>query len=265
MIDAMIFSRNRPMQLHALLSSIENLTNLSNVSVLHRYDENYREGLERVKSFHSNVSFIEEKDFESQLKSYISNGEKYCVFFVDDMLVKKNVDVNVCCQILEHNPEFLTFSLHMGTHLSYCYPMNSPQQVPNGAVNSGYFVWGWKDAQYDWGYPFSVDGHIFRRHEIESWTSHLSFKNPNQFESEMLKIPHIFAVPNGMICELVSSVFNMPINRVQNEIHNRAEEVSVVELYNDWMNGFEFDTQSVVGFINHDAHEPIKISYRKQQ
>ncbi len=259
MIDALIFSRNRPMQLHCLLESIKKYTNLADISVLYRYDEKYQKGLDRVKELHRNVKFIDELDFETQVKNYLKYGQKFCTFFVDDIVVKNNVDFSFPCQVLESNPAFLTFSLRLGTHLTHCYPINSRQNVPNGNTNSGLFLWSWRNATHDWNYPFSVDGHIFRRSEIDSWVSHLKFKNPNQFESVMQSIPRTFATQDACACFIQSAIVNIPINRVQNEFMNRAESISIDELYDLWMSGKAFDFEKIYGIINDGAHSPIAL------
>lgn len=261
MIDLMIFSKNRPMQLHCLLSSLKEFSNFesSNINVLHKYDKKYEEGLNKVKSQHLNVNFIEESSFEDQVKDYLKSGQKYCVFFVDDMIVKNNFDINLPCNILSSNQNVLTFSLRLGTHLTYCYPTNSQQQVPNGMINSGVFVWNWKASHLDWNYPFSLDGHIFRRSDLEGWASHLKFLNPNQFEDKLQSIKENFVLPEMCVSYVNSVTFNMPLNRVQNEYKNRAEDVSVDELYDLWMNGKELDYGLLFGFLNNGAHHPLNL------
>lgn len=261
MIDALIFSRNRPLQLHGLLSSLKRFTNLKpdSLSVLHRYDPSFKDGLDVLKTIHKDVKFLEEEDFESQVKSYLKSGQDLCTFFVDDMIVKDEVDFNIPRNIMMGNPEILTVSLRLGTHLTHCYPTSTSQSVPNGNVNSQFFVWKWRGAHYDWGYPFSVDGHIFRRSEIEGWSSHLRFKNPNQFESSLQEIPHIFRLPEIACCYLNSRIFNVPMNRVQHEFKNKNEESSVDDLYKLWMDGKEIDVTVLKGFMNVAAHHPIDL------
>lgn len=259
----MIFSKNRPMQLHGLIESIKRLTNIKDISVLYSYDDKYKAGLEKVKFLHPEINFIEQISFENHVKEYLKLGQKFCVFFVDDMICKLQLDVNIPCSLLANNPNILTYSMRLGTHLTHCYPVNRPQRVPNGAVNSGFFIWQWKNSEYDWNYPFSVDGHIFRRSELEGWSSHLTFSNPNQFESQLQTISNSFALPDLCISSLNSSVFNIPMNKVQNEFNNRSENISIDELYDLWMSGFVFDSEKIVGFLNDGAHSPVTLPIRK--
>lgn len=257
------------MQLHCLLSSIKKYTNLSsrNINVLHRYDEKYSEGLKTLKEIHTDVNFIQEQNFEKQVKDYLMSGEKYCTFFVDDMIVKDDIDFNVPCNILESNESVLMFSLRLGTHLTHCYPVNSFQKVPNGNVNSDLqvFIWPWRDAQFDWNYPLSVDGHIFRRSDVSSWTTRLNFKNPNKFEESLQVIPRIFPLSDIGCSFLNSKVVNIPSNRVQNEILNRNEEESIDDSYESWMSGKEIDFDLIKGFLNKAAHHPLSIPTRSRK
>lgn len=268
MIDALIFSKNRPMQLNCLLSSLKENSNLQqeNITVLYRYDNEFLQGLEIVKKIHPNVNFIKEENFEQQVKAYLKLGQKLCVFFVDDIIIKDSIDFEIPRIVLEDNPSILCFSLRLGTHLTQCYPNASKQAVPNGAVNSQLFAWGWRGGQHDWGYPFSVDGHVFRRSELEGWSSHLHFNNPNQFESVLQTIPHTFSIPQGMVCHLNSKLFNNPINRVQNEFNNRAESLHTAADFNDaWMSGMEIDYTIFKNFLNYAAHTPVSFKMRKRQ
>jgi len=264
MIDAMIFSKNRPMQLHALLASIKKHTNLSpeSITVLHNYDEDFQEGLSAVKEKHRGVNFLQEINFTDQVKTFLKLGSKFCVFFVDDMIVKDDIDFNVPCSILETNPQIINFSLRLGTHLHHCYPVNSSQSVPDGTVRSGFFIWDWKNSQLDWNYPFSVDGHIFRRSELEGWSSHLSFSRPNNFEESMQQIKNFFVLPSLGCCYVTSKVFNMPLNRVQNDVKNRAENISVESLNTLWLEGKELDIDKVYKFLNIGAHQPLELPLR---
>lgn len=268
MIDSLVFSRNRPLQLHCLLSSLKEYSNIPNekIKVLHRYDEEYAESLSEVKDYHRNVKFIEETDFETQVKDYLKSGEQHCTFFVDDIVVKDQVDFSIPCRVLEANPDILCFSLRLGLHLTDCYPTNSKQTVPNGMINSQLFVWGWKGSSHDWGYPLSVDGHVFRRSELEGWSSHLRFKNPNQFESALQEIPQIFAIPQGMICHVNSKIFNNPLNRVQDEFKNRVEtSITTQDLNKIWLSGKEIDYNVFRGWPNPAAHTPVEFKLRARQ
>jgi hypothetical protein len=267
MIDALIFSKNRPLQLHGLLSSLIKFTNLKpeNISVLYKYDSPYIEGLNDIKNIYKSINFIEENNFELQVKNYLKIGQKFCVFFVDDILIKDHIDFNVPCGVLTDNPAILNFSLRLGTNLTFCYPVNSSQAVPDGNINSQMFIWNWKDSQYDWNYPFSVDGHVFRRSDLEGWSSHLSFKTPNQFESKLQEIPRTYNLPHISCCYLTSKLFNNPLNKVQSEFNNKSENISIDELFSIWKSNKEIDVNHFVDFLNRGAHHPVNLPIKERK
>lgn len=268
MIDALIFSRNRPLQLHCLLSSLKENSNIpeNKITVLHRYDEEYEEGLQDVKKNHDKVNFLKEENFETQVKDYLKKEDQYCVFFVDDIIVKDQINFEIPCKVLEANPDVLCFSMRLGLHLTTCYPAASSQVVPNGTVNLQMFIWKWSGSSFDWGYPMSVDGHVFRRSELEGWISHLKFNNPNQFESAMQEIPRIFAIPQAMVCHVGSKIFNNPANRVQDEFKNRSESsVSTKELNEIWLSGQEIDYSVYKAWPNPAAHTPVEFQLKRRR
>lgn len=261
MIDIMIFSKNRPLQLHGLIKSLLHYSNVdrNKINVLYKYDDQYLQGLKEIIDLYPTINFIKEFDFNNQVKQYLNNNEKYCAFFVDDIIVKDNINFNTPCQILESNPNIMTFSLRLGTHLDFCYALNSNQLVPNGIIDSQIFIWNWKNSQHDWNYPLSLDGHIFRKSDIESWSSHLSFKNPNQYESQLQSVRSNFVMPDICCSFLKSKIFNLPLNRVQNEFQNRCEDISIDDLYELWKSKKEIDYLKFENFMNKSVHEPLSL------
>ena len=261
MLDILIFSKNRPLQLQGLIKSLLHYSNVDSkkINVLYKYDDQYLEGINNLKYIHQEINFIKETDFNKQVKEFLGNGEKFCSFFVDDIIVKDNFDFTIPCKILELNPHIMTFSLRLGTHLTFCYALNSSQLVPNGVINSGIFIWNWKNSQHDWNYPLSLDGHIFRKSDIESWSSHLSFKNPNQYESQLQSVRSNFVMPDICCSFLKSKIFNLPLNRVQNEFQNRCEDISIDDLYELWKSKKEIDYLKFENFMNKSVHEPLSL------
>lgn len=261
-----IFSRNRPMQLQALLRSVHTFAHSAgDVTVLYRYDDEYAAALEEVKAAHNNCNFIEDNDFKQQVISFLESSPGNCFFLVDDIVFRRPIDMDVCNDILKNNPDVLTISLRLGLHLNYCYPVNSYQQIPDGQVQQGFFLWPWRAGSHDWGYPFSVDGHIFRSKQLLDYIRHLEFTTPNSFEAEMQKIPHYFALPNLTICNVESSLFNNPLNRVQDAFQNRSGNVTTEELLTRWNDGLEIDIEKLSRLIPNGAHFITELPMRERQ
>ena len=266
MTDICIFSRNRPLQLHALLKSIQTrVMSYGNITILHRYDEEYSAALEEVKQQFPNCNFSEDNNFKDQVCDFLSTGGDHCFFLVDDIVFRKEIDLRVCENILKHNPNVLTFSLRLGLHLNYCYPMQEQQHIPNGQVQQGMFLWDWTRGHHDWGYPFSVDGHVFRKSQLLGWCKHLQYSNPNTFEGELQTIKHTFVVPEVCITGVESFLFNNPLNRVQEVYANRSENVTTESLLGLWNQGLEIDIDALGGVLNTAAHFVVELPTRSRK
>ena len=265
LLDFIAFSRNRPIQLHALLSSMKEFVNGSyRIRVIHRYDKEYSSSLEEVKSLNPEAEFIDERSFRDQVIEEVKNSSDLCAFLVDDIIFKEQFDATVPSLVLDANQSAFCFSLRLGLHLDYCFPTDSSMTVPNGNVFEGMFAWQWQGASFDWGYPLSVDGHVFRKSQILEILEAVPFRNPNEMESNMQAvIPH-FTLPPHCVSFVRSPLLNVPMNRVQDEFKNRCLDVSVEQLHDSWKSGNEIDRSHLSGYINHGPHEPLALSFRKR-
>jgi len=264
LLDFIVFSRNRPIQLHALLSSLrEFATGEYRVRVLHRYDGDYVAPLKEVRELHRDVEFIDESKFREQVIELVTSSTEHCAFLVDDIIFKESFEVERVTRVLQENPSILCFSLRLGLHLDYCFPTDSKMRIPNGNVMDEMFAWQWKGASYDWGYPLSVDGHVFRRDQILDLTKLIPFKNPNEFEAALQFVAGQIELPH-CVSFVRSPLLNVPMNRVQDEFKNRCLDISAEELNEAWISGKEIDRSRLISYINHGAHEPINLSFKER-
>lgn len=261
MIDIVIFSKNRPLQLYSFLESMEHYTDVrgsAEVSVIYKYDDEYSRSLDEIRERFSSVRFVKQGDFKSDLSSCLSGDNRFCTFFVDDIVFKRKFSFEETCTVLSSNPGILTFSMRMGLHLNFCYPTRESQPIPDGFTQQGFFIWDWKLGQGDWSYPISVDGHVFRKDDFCSWLRMIEFTNPNQLE-DRLQFVKSLNFPSRCICNTASSIVNLPINRVQNEYKNRSEQVSPEVLKQHWDDRKKIDFLKLSNINNNSAHFPTKI------
>lgn len=262
MINFLVFSRNRPMQLHALLSSfVEYVSGNYTLTVLHRYDEKYKSSLEEVKKEFKSINFVEENNFEKQTKDLLK-GELFS-FLVDDIIFKDKLDLNFISHVMSGNQQILCFSLRMGLHLKYCYMLNKKQIIPHGMTQGELFVWNWRDAELDWGYPLSVDGHIFRTEDVRNWLRHLTFKNPNQLEDSLQSIKFHYKINDNCICFHRSKIVNIPVNRVQDEYKNRNAGHEADDLLTAWNDGLRSSYPEFFDISNDAVHSELELKLRK--
>ena len=265
MVDFLIFSKNRPMQLHALLSSFKELAiNYKSLSVLYKYDDEYFESLQFLKRQFADVKFIEETNFKNQIKEFLSCGN-FCSFLVDDIIFKDSSDMNMIASLLENNPQLLCFSLRLGLHLKSCYMVNKAQKIPSGAIHGDVFVWDWRFGEFDWGYPLSVDGHIFRTSDMRKLTNAIEFSNPNQFEDSLQRVLHNLHQVNLCACFQRSKIVNVPMNRVQDEYKNRNIGTEASNLLRMWNEGLRISFREIIDISNESVHQEIQLNFQKEK
>lgn len=260
-LTAIVFSKNRPLQVYAFLESLFLNTKIDpkDVNILFKADHDYVVPYWDMATKFPGVKFHPEYDFRAQTMALLQEAKDKVVFFTDDDVFKEKTDLDLACKFLDMNPPIFCFSLRLGKHLSYCYSTQSPQNVPQGTTKEPFFVWSWKGTDWDWNYPLSVDGHIFRKSDIlNAAQGSGGWKSPNTFEGNMShlhpQIPH-----PQMACFTTSKVFNIPHNRVQNEVHNVHGGGSENELLEAWNNGKKIDIKSFQGIKNKSAHQLVPI------
>jgi len=265
MIDFMVFSKNRALQLYALLESIEKYFNNDdvNISILYKYDEEHLDSLNELKHMFPAFIFIEETDFKEHIADFLSAGSSLSAFLTDDIIFKDMVDVKQISEIINNNPDVLTFSLRLGLHIKDCYALNSPQPVPVGNVYPpNLFVWEWKLSKMDWEYPLSVDGHIFRREQACEWFTNLEYTHPNSFEEVMQVRRDLPGIPPLAVSFVTSRLVNLPINRVQDTHTNRCGEVDSNFLLGKWNDGKKIDISKLHQFLNTGVHQELEITFK---
>lgn len=263
MISGVVFSKDRAMQLHALLSSYFHYTNNpGNLIILFtcsnkEHEISYLQLEKEFKSFP--VTFLKEVDFSIQLKEMVSNLSSDRLFFMtDDAVFLDYYDLHDC---LEFNPISHIFSLRLGSDLDFCYAYNRKQGVPelkNGnTANIKLGVWNWSDMSDspDWSYPLSLDATIFFRKEIELMLEGLSFTSPNSLEAQMQLYKELFLGRNGICFSKVKYV-NIPCNMVQKEFNNRSNDTySVEELVSYFLKGQRIDWKKLEGLKAPEAQK----------
>jgi hypothetical protein len=257
----LVFSKDRPYQLDAFLSTARDNAgiSLSDISVLYKYSDDFVDCIETLASEHPGVDFISQRDFRNDVLSWLDNANANIISFAtDDALFTRHVPFSLVNEILQSNPHVATVSLRMGLHLEQCYPTNSAQKVPNGQVQNGVFVWSTAGAEGDWSYPLSVDGHVFNRDIAKSMLELFEFDNPNSLESNWQLLKQ--SISPISCCLIKSCYFNVPLNRVQNEFKNRSGNVDPEELAILYKNGKRFSSQSCHSFMNISAHQEIEIT-----
>ncbi len=245
-LEGMVFSKNRAMQLQALLNSyIKNVANYCPLIILYKAtNERSKKAYEDLKREFKTYSiiFLEEKNFYSQVNNWLSTAQSDRIFFMtDDAVFLDSFDLKLA---LFFNPLDTILSLTKGYDLIYCFTHDTMQELPHFTkktiLNGNSFnFWKWNSipGSPDWSYPISVDGNFFLREEMLKMVNNISFNNPNSFEASLQVFCKLFDKREGVCFDKVKLI-NVPCNVVQKEFKNRSTCLfSVEELQNLWDKG----------------------------
>jgi hypothetical protein len=264
--EGIVFSKDRPLQLFALLASYaETVRGAPPLHVLYRAsDERYREAYEEV--FRESAApigrLVPEAGFRRDLLDLLEGLEASHVFFlVDDIVFVREVDL---APLLGLDPSRFVPSLRLGAHLTRCYPSACDQPLPpfrQGVLaDSGLLCWRWRDGAFDWSYPLSVDGHVFSTAEMRALARSVSFTAPNSFEAALQQHRRRFLDRFG-VCHREARLLNVPCNKVQNEISNRSGGVDAASLLEVWRSGRRLDHRRLRGIVNVSAHQEVELAF----
>ena len=261
-MNIVIFSKDRACQLDLLLNSMKRLFNEFshyNIHVLYTASSTaYEKSYNKLKHTNKNVHFLMESNFKDDLISLVDTEFLYTVFFVDDIVWKEKFTIN--CQafnILDKNDEILCLSLRLDPNLTYCYAYNQPMSSP---TFDNEMKWDWSGQSGDFGYPMSLDGHIFRTRDILPLLNNLNYCNPNSLEGMLAENP---INKSKMVCLEKAPIFNIPINKVQTHNKNRHGNISAEYLNMMFLKGYRISLAPLIGFNNYACHQEVEITLKK--
>jgi hypothetical protein len=258
MINIVVFSKDRPMQLDLFLRSFSRFVidlYKYSIKVLYTYSNNeFKKGYDiLIENKLSNVVFIKETNFKQNLIKLIDINNIYTVFFVDDIVFKEpfaffNNEMN----LFGSNPAIACLSLRLHPHLTYCYAEGRSIRQPQFNKHN---IFDWLKGEGDYGYPMSVDGHIFKTEQIYAFIVGLDYDTPNSFEGKLHK--NRKKMPQLMICYEKSKIINNPINRVQSVSLNRHGNISAETLNDKFLDGYIIDLTPFIGMNNIAVHTEV--------
>jgi hypothetical protein len=253
LLNVIIFSKDRAMQLDLLLQSILLNFNVEDykLNILYKSsNDEYNRGYNMIRDLYPQFSYKKEENFKQDLLS-LFNDSKYTMFLTDDDIIYQSFKLN---NDELHNIFMLTeancFSLRLGLNTKHCYTMQRLNDLKNFKTHNFYYdkdliepVISWKvgDGTNDYAYPMSVDGHIFKTEYIKNLCEVLEYTNPNLFEAML---------SNFSKSEMIMSSYkdnklvNSPINRVQDTFQNLSGmkyRYSVEDLNEMYLDGVSFD------------------------
>ena len=217
MLNFLVFSKDRACQLDLLLRSIdkfyvEDKLNYF-ISILYTSSsESHEDAYTLCKNNfikHSNISFIKEQNFSFDTNLILSYQASNVCLLTDDTVFFRPFSLPFSLKDNE------TFSWRLGyntfvqdCHRNSCQPYLFPDELRINTIS-------WNPSKYDpwfnYGYPFSFDGHIYNRKFLADIVKTISFKSTNELEGGLHnKRENI----QKITCNLHSSCVNIPCNNL---------------------------------------------------
>ncbi len=268
MIQIIAFSFNRAMQLDTLLTSliekwkspeykIDVIYNYSNESfgdgyklLRKRFDENivnlHRENnmkpdrwsLREILYPANLYRLIRNKklrkpktDFRSIAISIVEQTKAENVMFLtDDSMFVSDVEItHKELRWINEKPTARQFSLRLGKGVS-----SLPSRI---SVEKKYCNWNMYENTGNWGYPFSVDAHIYNKNFLLRLLKNNLFTNPSTLEGYLKGIVSKRRWLAEGRCFADIKMLTFPINIVQNAVDNLSQDVSVEMLNQRYLHG----------------------------
>ncbi len=264
-VDLLVFSYNRPLQLYALLESLEKLaTGVRKIGVIYREDPEYASGYKMVKNRFSEIHFFQQsnvapkKDFKPLVMDFsfgeFGKGASYIAYAVDDIIITDEIDFKVGVEKLRKTSAYGLF-YRLGKHTDFCYSINQHQGVPNLIdVEDGYYAWQFSTGKGDWNYPNSVDLVLYNKADLKALFDKLKFTFPNDFEGEWAK----YADANKIgLCYERAKMVNIPMNIVSSFNNRFINSYSAEELNLMFLKGLKIDIEPFYHIMNNGAHADI--------
>ena len=263
-VNLIVFSKDRPLQLAGLLKSIQiHAQSPIDVQVLWKASQKeIRQAYDVVQQEFPGAKWVEERDFNKDLKALVSQGGGYLAFGTDDSLFFQPFRL----EGVAGHPRVVCFSTRLGLNTKKCYTSNRDSELPQIFCDEKILLWKWGEATDDFAYPMSLDGHIFRKSFFLAMLDGCEFSNPNELEDCLarkavsMKIKD--TLPVWMASYRTSRYVSIPVNRIQNTFSNRAgnrPEFSSSSLLGKYQQGLRIDIDQTVSCLPNAAHQEFDL------
>lgn len=259
MLHIVVFSKDRPAQLDALLHSLwRYVAGECRVSVVYRStDSGYDEGYGIVRERFPTVRLSKQQAegdfaFLTSLTMQVGYNSPLTMFMVDDGLLRRTLTVNdsVMQRLLENRPHEVCISTRLGKHITHCYMQNDQPTPPPTIENNCFDRTG---LHGDWGYLHSLDGNIYRTDEAIQMVRAAKANSPNILAyrlNEQAKPEH-----THVLCYDIAPVIGIPHNRVQDVFKgNRYNGGRAMDLLTPFLNGSRILTTPFTDLVNNTTH-----------
>ncbi len=261
MIDALVFSKDRPMQLDACLRSLRHTSSfVEKPFVLWSGEPLGYSHLAHAANFYG-----ETDDFARGVRYLLELCGPYVLMLCDDALTYREFPADPLDAMAD---DVLCFSFRLGRNTTYCHPRDLQHGLPEFEERGPFLVWNWLAAHPDgdFGYPYSTDGVIHRRTSLLQWLDGAEFVNPNTMEDAIVKaIGRRNDLPPLMACYPHSVQVGLPLNVVTETHRNRhglTHPYTTDELNKRFLRGERIDYERMDFSNIIGAHQELPLVFK---
>lgn len=253
-ISIIVFSKGRPMQMHAYLESLLKFSDAKQEMVTVLYCETEQIRYDKLMRNFPQVTWIKENKFETDLKQIILNAGEYIMFGCDDVVFTGSFSLEKASEYLHNNTQVFGYSMRLGENI---------KPVPeNLSSDETVLEWKWNCACQHYNYPWELDCTLYRREDVVQLTmeEENAIKNPNYYEAMITPDNREKRImrPNMAASKQAGCAVVITVNRVQDTHQNGFDDsmltdiYSLDRLYNDENN--TLDIERIAAMDNHMIH-----------
>jgi hypothetical protein len=275
LITAIIFSRDRAAQLHLLLESIRrNATGIFDIHINYKFSHvDYNDAYSLLSHIDLGKKYPANWVYRINLKQDILNilknsSREFVCFLTDDSVIYRDISSKYSSIISPFDKNVCCFSLRLGLNTTTQYTFHTTQPPLQNYIefNDDIISWDWRyhPPYQDYGYPMSIDGHIFRIADMIRYIEQIDFDNPNDLEGALGNLRN--QLQPRMVSFKQSALVGIPVNRVQNMVPNLFgiyHGVPAEELNKQFLAGKCIDLDGIDFSNVYGAHQEFPFKFKK--
>jgi hypothetical protein len=117
---------------------------------------------------------------EDVLKAIDSDKEHTALFTKSNILFNKIQEEDIVNALSDD--DVICFSLRLGENTTYCSLFEMVNNLHGQEITGNIMKWEWSKHYLDFGFPLSINGHIFRTKELLKLIKKVPFTNPSKLE-----------------------------------------------------------------------------------
>lgn len=270
-LRVIVFSKDRPLQLHATLSTMWARcqdTDVLDVQVLvYASDDEMARRYQQVAREVPFARLVPQQDFKETLLA-MAHGARFLGFVCDDALFVRDWSAASALKMLLSVPKAIGLSLRLGQNTTVCYSRGGlPQPVPPSLeLIEGWRACDWPQSQLDFAYPLELSSSVYRFDDVWHLLEALPYGNPNQLEDALFgRVESLAAAKPALLYPSTSIAFCTPINVVQSTHPNRnagRADLTPAALAAHFDAGYRVDVEALRGFTPNACHQEIQLPLR---